>query len=65
MLRNPLLKSTKDMTTNSLKLMVLSKYINVLCCFGYAKKTNFFDILYVKTKKIYRNALRYILYILA
>ena len=36
MLRNALLNPVKDMTTNSHKLMVLSNYINVLCCFGFA-----------------------------
>ena len=36
MLRNPLLNSVQDMTINFRKLMVLSNYINVLCCFGFA-----------------------------
>ena len=65
MLRNALLNPVKDMTTNFLKLMVLSNYINVLCCFGFANILIFYYTLYAKTKKIYRNALRYILIIFA
>ena len=63
MLRNAVLNPVKDMTTNFLKLMVLSNYINVLCCFGFANILIFYYTLYAKTKKIYRNALRYILII--
>ena len=63
MLRNALLNPVKDMTTNFHKLMVLSNYINVLCCFGFANILIFYYTLYAKTKKIYRNALRYILII--
>ena len=65
MLRNALLNPVKDMTTNLHKLMVLSNYINVLCCFGFANILIFYYTLYANTKKIYRNALRYILYIFA
>ena len=65
MLRNPLLNSVQDMTINFRKLMVLSNYINVLCCFGFANILIFNYTLYAKTKKIYRNALRYILIIFA
>jgi hypothetical protein len=65
MLRNALLNPVKDMTTNFHKLMVLSNYINVLCCFGFANILIFYYTLYAKTKKIYRNALRYILIIFA
>ena len=65
MLRNALLNPVKDMTTNFHKLMVLSNYINVLCCFGFANILIFYYTLYAKIKKIYRNALRYILIIFA
>ena len=65
MLRNPLLNSVQDMTINFRKLMVLSNYINVLCCFGFANILIFYYTLYANTKKIYRNALRYILIIFA
>ena len=65
MLRNALLNPVKDMTTNFHKLMVLSNYINVLCHFGFANILIFYYTLYAKTKKIYRNALRYILIIFA
>ena len=65
MLRNALLNPVKDMTTNFHKLMVLSNYINVLCRFGFANILFFYYTLYAETKKIYRNALRYILIIFA
>ena len=65
MLRNALLNPVKDMTTNFHKLTVLSNYINDLCCFGFANILIFYYTLYAKTKKIYRNALRYILIIFA
>ena len=65
MLRNALLNPVKDMTTNFHKLMVLSNYINVLCCFGFANILIFYYTIYANTKKIYRNALRYILYVFA
>ena len=51
MLRNALLNPIKDMTTNFHKLMVLSNYINVLCCFGFANILIFYYTLYAKTKK--------------
>ena len=39
------------MTTNFCKLMVLSNYINVLCCFGFANILIFYYTIYANTKK--------------
>ena len=52
MLRNALLNPVKDMTTNVHKLMVLSNYINVLCCFGFANIL-IFIIHYTQKQKKY------------